>query len=139
MEKTKRDEHNMLDIDDADRRLRELQKTLVTETIAHNKDISFNKTGRDLRDIVVKFVIYRKNTVDGMVVREDYNNALFENLSGDPMDPYRYQLVEYVDGDIEVRDQPMTHAAFGKWLHSCFVAVTNFMQTKLQIIDLRKS
>jgi hypothetical protein len=135
MEKTKRDQNNMLDQDDADKKIIDLQRTLVTETLAKNRDNSFASAKGNRRDVVVKFVIYRKNTIDGHIVKGDYQDEKFENLSGDPLDPHRYHLVEYVDGEIDVRDMPMPKEKFGKWLFGSFLSVNSYL-VKMGITEL---
>jgi hypothetical protein len=124
-----RDENNMLDQDSADKAILNLRKKLVDETIHQNRDNSYANAKGIRRDLVVKFQIFQRNSINKHVVISDDINDGFENLSGLATDPFKYRLMEYVDGEIDVREMPMTAATFGKWLHSCFVGVNSYLRS----------
>ncbi len=123
----KRDKNNKIDKDDADKVLKKVTEDLITTQRDFQKEMSFRHAKTTRRDIVVKTLIYQKNTVNGMVVREDYQNPLFEKLSDDPLDPIRYNLFDYVEGELFVREMPLSAEKVGKWSMGMFKAVVNYL------------
>ena len=123
----KRDEHNKLDESDADKVIKKVTEDLITEQRHYQKEMMFRNVSTHKRDIVVKVVIYRKNTVDQKIVKDDYKNPLFEKLSDDPLDPFRYHYIDHIDGEIFSREMPMTMAKVGRWQMGCFRALTNYL------------
>lgn len=130
----KRDEHGQLDRDDADRIARELTERLITEQRAFQKEISFKNARTNRRDIVVKTIIYQRNTINGMIVKQDADDPLFESLGEDLLDPMKYKYFDHIDGEIFVREQPMKMATCGKWLMGMFKALTNYL-ARMNIFD----
>lgn len=125
--KIKRDEHNQLDKEDADRVTKKITEDLITTQRDYQKEISFKNARGNRRDIVVKFVIYQRNTVNGMIVRDDSKDPEFEKLSTDPLDPYKYKYFDHIDGEIMAKEMPMPLSKHGKWLMGCFKGVVNYL------------
>jgi len=123
----KRDEHNMLDQDDADVVTKKVISELITTQRDYQKEIMFRNCNTEKRDIVVKIVLYRKNTVDGKIVKGDYQNPLFERLSDEPLDPIRYHYVEHIDCEINAKEMPMPMSKIGKWTMGSFKALINYL------------
>lgn len=123
----KRDEHNNLDHDDARKVTDDLVKKLITEQRDYQKEISFKHSRSNRRDIVLKIVLYQRNTVNGKIVRDDADDPLFERLGDEPLDPYRYKYFDHIDGEIAVREMPMPMGKAGKWILGCFKGVTNYL------------
>lgn len=125
--KIKRDEHNMLDKEDADRVLRKVTEDLITTSRDHQKEMSFKNARGNRRDIVVKIILYQRNTVNGMVVTGDRSDPEFEKLSDQPLDPYLYKYFEHIDGEILAKEMPMPLSKSGRWQMGCFKALSNYL------------
>lgn len=123
----KRDEHNTLDKDDATRVIDKVMGDLINTERDHQKDMTFAKSRTEKRDIIVKVVVYQRNTVDGKIVGMDGQNPLFEKLSDDPLDPYRYRYFDHMDGEIFAGDMPMSQAKVGRWTMGCFKVLVNYL------------
>ncbi len=127
MDKIKRDEHNQLDKDDADRVIKKVTEDLITTQRDYQKEMSFRNARTDRRDVVVKIVIYQRNTVNGRFVRSDMDNPLFERLSDDPLDASRYRYFDHIDGEILAKEMPMPMGKAGKFTMGCFKAMVNYL------------
>ena len=123
----KRDEHNRLDDAEVTEVVDSLTKKLITEQRAVQKELSMRHIKTNRRDIVVKTLIYQRNTVNGIVIRDDYQNPVFEKLSEDPLDPHRYNLFDYVDGEILAKEQPMSASSVTRWTMGMYKAVINYL------------
>lgn len=125
--KIKRNDKNEIDEVDAERLLKKVTENLITTERDVQKELSMRKAISDRRDIVVKVIIYQKNTQNNVVIREDYQNPLFEKLSDDPLDPFRYRYFDHLDGEISVKEMPMSTAKVGRWTMGCFKTVVNYL------------
>lgn len=123
----KRDENNRLDQDDAARVTQELTRKLITESRDFQKEISFKHSRDNRRDVVVKVVLYQRNTVNGKIVKSDSGDPLFEKLSNDPLDGFRYKYFEHIDMEISVKEMPMPLGKAGKWILGGFSALSNYL------------
>jgi hypothetical protein len=125
--KIKRDEHNRLDKDDTERVIKKVTEDLINTERDFQRDLTFLKNRENRRDVVVKVIVYQKNTVNGKIVKDDYKNPLFEKLSEDPLDAIRYRMFDYMDGEIFVKEMPMRQAEVGRWTMGCFKVVVNYL------------
>lgn len=123
----RRDKHNILDKSHADEVVKDLTEKLIGESRDFQKEISFRNARTNRRDIVVKFVLYQRNTVNGKIVTGDAADPEYEKLSDQPLDPYRYKYFDHVDGEILAQEMPMPFSTSGKWMMGCFKAVANYL------------
>jgi hypothetical protein len=130
----KRDEHNMVDHDSADKALQDLHKKLITEERAHQKEISFKNARGNKRDIVVKIIIFQRNSVDGKIVLGDEKDG-FES-AGDPRDPYKYKYFEHIDAEIDSRHNPLSPKDVTRWQMGIYKCMTNYL-AKMGVINLQ--
>ena len=123
----KRDENNNLDDSEVTEVVDSLTRKLITEQRAVQKELSMRHVKTNRRDIVVKTIVMQRNTVDGILIREDYSNPVFEKLSEDPLDPFRYNTFDFVDGEILAREQPMSASSVTRWTMGMYKAVINYL------------
>lgn len=123
----KRDEHNQLDKNHADEVLTDLTKNLIETERDFQKDNAMRKAMTNKRDIVVKTVIYLRNTVNGHLIQEDATDPQYEKFNDNKMDPLRYRYVDHIDGELFVRDMPMSMAKVGQWSMGMFKALINYL------------
>lgn len=115
--------------------LKSLTSKLINTERDHQRDLSFLKNKENRRDVLVKVIVYQTNTINGKIVRGDYQNPLFEKLSDDPLDPVRYRMFDYMDGEIKVQEMPMRRANIAKWTMGCFKVVVNYLN-KMNVMDV---
>jgi len=120
----KRNEDNSLDQDHATKVLTDLTGSLIHEKRAFEKDLSMRIAKENRRDIVVKVIIYQRNSIDGKIVMEDNSDPLFERLGEDF---YRFKYFDHLDGEVLVREMPMSRANIGRWTMGCFKTVVNYL------------
>jgi hypothetical protein len=123
----KRDSNGQVDREDADKVVKELTTKLITESRDFQREITFKHSMNNRRDIIVKTVIYTRNTVNGMIVKEDSTDPLFERLGSEMLDPYRYKYFDHIDGEIFVREMPMSANNVGRWSMGMFKALVNYL------------
>lgn len=130
----KRDEHNFLDRDEADVITKRLTQELITTQRDFQKEISFKNAKGNRRDIVMKVIIYQRNTVNGKLVQSDCDDPLFEKLSNEPLDPYKYKYFEHIDAEIAVKEMPMRALTVTKWLMGTYKASINYL-ARMNVMD----
>ncbi len=130
----KRDEHNMLDKNDTDRVLKKVTEDLITTQRDQQKDNEMRRAIGNRRDVIVKTIIYQRNTQNGHVIQEDYKDIGFEKLSDDPLDHYRYKMFEFIDGEIMAKEMPMSMTNVGKWTMGMFKCVVNYL-AKMNVMN----
>lgn len=130
----RRDENNMLDQNHADEVVTHLTKELINTERDFQKDNMLKHVSSTRRDIIVKTILMQRNTFNGHLVKEDYQNPRFEKLSDDPLDPYRYNTVDFIDGEIMAKEMPMSASHVGKWTMGMFKCVVNYL-AKMNVMD----
>jgi hypothetical protein len=130
----KRDEHNRLDMDHTDAVLKDITKNLISEQRDYQKEIAFKHSRSNKRDLVMKIVLYQRNSVNGKIVVSDNDDPSFESLSADPLHAYKYKYFEHIDAEISVKEMPMSAKTVYKWLMGCCNAALNYI-VRMGIID----
>ena len=123
----KRNEDNSLDKNDADKVIKKVTEDLICTQRDFQKENEFRHARSGKRDVIVKIVIYQRNSVNGRVVKSDNENPLFERLSEDSLDQYRFKYFEHIDFEIMAHEMPMDMAKIGKAMIGCFKALTNYL------------
>jgi hypothetical protein len=123
----KRDEHNELDRSHAKEVTEQITQKLITESRDFQKEMMMRNARENRRDIIVKVILYQRNSIDGHVVGSDRQQPEFEKLSDDPLDPFLYKYFEHIDGEIYVREMPMPLGKAGRWQMGMFKALSNYL------------
>lgn len=121
----KRDEHNILDRDEADRVGKELIRKLLTEQRIHDKQESFHMSRTGKRDICVMMGVYIRNSVNGKIVLSDQQG--FESFS--PSDMYKYKTVDMATVEFPARNLPGNKEFIGKGLMSGFNVIVKWLSS----------
>lgn len=129
-----RDEHNMLDPNSADEVTKQVTKDLITTQRDFQKDNEMKRAIGNRRDIIVKTIIYQRNTQNHHVIAEDRQDPSFEKLSDDPLDPYLYKYFDHIDGEIMCKEMPMSAANVGRWSMGMFKCVVNYL-AKMNVMN----
>jgi hypothetical protein len=108
----KRDEHNLVVKDEAQKTVEDLTRKLITTERDFQKDLTYSGHKGMRRDIVVFVTVVQRNSIDGKICLEDTRNPKFESWS--PRDPYKYRVYDIVEAPIMVKEQPMSKGTLFK-------------------------
>jgi hypothetical protein len=113
----KRDEHNVLDKDDAKKVTEDLVRKALAETKYINKEQSFHASGGK-RDVTVFISLCIRNSVNGhVVVGDDQSKGFIKN---EPFDLYAFKEFDQLTIDFPAKIIPMGPETAGKGLLTGF-------------------